>query len=166
MFCRELGLEDKSDGLLAFPDEFSLGSDVRHALELEDLSIELDLTPNRGDCLGMRGLAREVGVLTRSEYEPDFYPAQIKHKTELPIDILAQDQCPRYLGRVVKNIDLNQTSPLWLREKLRRSGLRSIDPVVDVTNYVLMELANQCMLLIMTSCLVVSVCEWPRRTKS
>ena len=145
MLCsaEELGLEDKSDGLLAFPDEFSLGSDVRHALELEDLSIELDLTPNRGDCLGMRGLAREVAVLTRSECkEPDFYPAQIKHKTELPIDILAQDQCPRYLGRVVKNIDPNQTSPLWLREKLRRSGLRSIDPVVDVTNYVLMELGQ------------------------
>ena len=145
MLCsaEELGLEDKSDGLLALPDEIRLGSDVRDALKLEDLSIELDLTPNRGDCLGMRGLAREVGVLTRREFkEPKFDPSQIRHKSELPIEIFAQDQCPRYLGRVIKNIDLNQTSPLWLKEKLRRSGLRSIDPVVDVTNYVLMELGQ------------------------
>ena len=145
MLCsaEELGLEDKSDGLLALPDEIRLGSDVRDALKLEDLSIELDLTPNRGDCLGMRGLAREVGVLTRRECkEPKFDPSQIRHKSELPIEIFAQDQCPRYLGRVIKNIDLNQTSPLWLKEKLRRSGLRSIDPVVDVTNYVLMELGQ------------------------
>ena len=145
MLCsaEELGLEDKSDGLLALPDDIRLGSDVRDALKLEDLSIELDLTPNRGDCLGMRGLAREVGVLTRREFiEPKFDPSQIRHKSELPIEIFAQDQCPRYLGRVIKNIDLNQTSPLWLKEKLRRSGLRSIDPVVDVTNYVLMELGQ------------------------
>ena len=145
MLCsaEELGLEDKSEGLLELSSEFKLGSDIRTALKLEDTSIELDLTPNRGDCLGIRGLAREVGVLTRYDYqEPKFYPVAVQHNTELPISISASDQCPRYLGRVIKGINLNVKSPLWIKEKLRRSGLRSIDPVVDVTNYVLMELGQ------------------------
>ena len=145
MLCsaEELGLEDKSEGLLELSSEFELGNDIRTVLKLEDTSIELDLTPNRGDCLGIRGLAREVGVLTRRDYqEPKFNPVSTQHEIELPISISAADQCPRYLGRVIRDINLNVTSPLWLKEKLRRSGLRSIDPVVDVTNYVLMELGQ------------------------
>ena len=145
MLCsaEELGLEDKSEGLLELTERAKLGDDIREVLSLEDKSIELDLTPNRGDCLGMRGLAREVGVLTRRDYqEPQFDHALIEHDTELPIEISAQSQCPRYLGRVIRGVNLNSTSPLWLREKLRRSGLRSIDPIVDVTNYVLIELGQ------------------------
>lgn len=148
MLCsaEELGLEEKSDGLLELDTErfyggkVSLGEDLREVLALDDVSIELDLTPNRGDCLGMRGLAREVGVLSRTD---PCYPKVPKVKESLeesfPVHISAPDACPRYLGRVVRDVDLGATTPLWLQERLRRSGLRSIDPVVDVTNYILLE---------------------------
>jgi phenylalanyl-tRNA synthetase beta chain len=145
MLCssEELGLEEKSEGLLELPSSSVNGEDIRELLKLNDTSIELDLTPNRGDCLGMRGLAREIGLLTRRDYkEPVFLDVTQKHNIELPIQIMAKDQCPRYLGRLIKNINPNSYSPLWMKERLRRSGLRSIDPVVDVTNYVLMELGQ------------------------
>jgi phenylalanyl-tRNA synthetase beta chain len=145
MLCsaEELGLEEKSEGLLALPETMTVGADIRKELELDDLSIELDLTPNRGDCLGMIGLAREVGVLARADVN---YPGESNVAAtitdEFPIGITASEACPRYLGRIIKDINLNSTSPFWMQEKLRRSGLRSIDPIVDVTNFVLMELGQ------------------------
>jgi phenylalanyl-tRNA synthetase beta chain len=145
MLCsaEELGLDSKSDGLLELPDTMTLGQDVRQALSLDDVSIEIDLTPNRGDCLGMAGLAREVGVLAKLDVTPpETVMISETVSDAFPIAISAPDACPRYLGRVIKNIDLDAKSPLWLQEKLRRSGLRSIDPVVDVTNFVLMELGQ------------------------
>ena len=145
MLCsaEELGLDTKSDGLLELPDTMALGQDVRQALNLDDTSIEIDLTPNRGDCLGMAGLAREVGVLAKLDVRvPDVAETKEAHTDSFPIAISAPDACPRYLGRIIKNINLDAVSPLWLQEKLRRSGLRSIDPVVDVTNFVLMELGQ------------------------
>ncbi len=145
MICsaEELGLEEKSEGILELSTDATLGEDVRSALNLDDLSIELDLTPNRGDCLGMIGLAREVGVLARKDVNnPDQVAVVASCKDKFPITITAKDECPRYLGRVIKNINLNATSPFWMQEKLRRSGLRSIDPIVDVTNFVLMELGQ------------------------
>ena len=145
MLCsaEELGLEEKSEGILELPADVTLGEDVRLTLDLDDISIELDLTPNRGDCLGILGLAREVGVLARKNVtEPKPVMVDTTIKDELPITITAKDGCPRYLGRVIKNINLNSSSPLWMQEKLRRSGLRSIDPIVDVTNFVLMELGQ------------------------
>lgn len=145
MLCsaEELGLEESSDGLLALPADAPVGEDVRTYLSLDDTSIELDLTPNRGDCLGMRGVAREVGVISRKDVcEPIESAVAATHQEEFPIKITAADACPRYLGRVIRNINLDAESPLWMQEKLRRSGLRSIDPIVDVTNYVLMELGQ------------------------
>lgn len=145
MLCSadELGLDEDSDGLLELPDDAPIGEDVRSYLSLEDSSIELDLTPNRGDCLGMIGLAREVGVLARLDVNEPDVPAVVETiKDTFPVSITAEDDCPRYLGRVVKNIDLTAQTPLWMKEKLRRSGLRSIDPIVDVTNFVLMELGQ------------------------
>ncbi|MCH1599269.1 MAG: phenylalanine--tRNA ligase subunit beta [Pseudomonadales bacterium] len=145
MLCsaEELGLEESSDGLLALPADAPVGEDVRTYLSLDDTSIELDLTPNRGDCLGMRGVAREVGVISRKDVcEPAESAVEITHQEEFPIKITAADACPRYLGRVIRDINLDAESPLWMQEKLRRSGLRSIDPIVDVTNYVLMELGQ------------------------
>ncbi|MEX0965407.1 MAG: phenylalanine--tRNA ligase subunit beta [Pseudohongiellaceae bacterium] len=145
MLCssEELGLEESSDGLLELPEQAPVGEDVRVYLKLDDTSIELDLTPNRGDCLGMIGLAREVGVIGRQDVKSlDFSSPKETIADEFEIKISATDACPRYLGRVVRNINLNSNSPLWMREKLRRSGLRSIDPIVDVTNYVLMELGQ------------------------
>lgn len=145
MLCsaEELGLEEKSEGLLELAGDAPVGADIREYLNLDDSSIELDLTPNRGDCLSVRGVAREVGVLARKPVQPP--PESVVEATindEFPIKITAADECPRYLGRVIRNINQNVTAPLWMQEKLRRSGLRSIDPIVDVTNYVLMELGQ------------------------
>jgi len=145
MLCssEELGLEESSDGLLELHKNASVGEDIRSSLKLDDMSIELDLTPNRGDCLGMIGLAREVGVIARQDVTPLDFSAPIESITDdFEVRITAKDACPRYLGRVIKNINLNSESPLWMKEKLRRSGLRSIAPVVDVTNYVLVELGQ------------------------
>ena len=145
MLCsaEELGLEESSAGIMELSEDAQTGQDIRDYLKLDDTSIELDLTPNRGDCLGMLGLAREVGVLSRQVInQPESVVANIVIDDELPISISAKDACPRYLGRIIRNIDLQAESPLWMREKLRRSGLRSIDPIVDVTNYVLMELGQ------------------------
>ncbi len=145
MLCsaEELGLEDKSDGIIELPDNSPVGQDIRVYLQLDDISIELDLTPNRGDCLGMRGVAREVGVLTRTDPElPEAQAPEVTLDDSFPIEIVAKDACPRYLGRVIKGINLEAVTPLWMQERLRRSGLRSIDPIVDVTNYVLIELGQ------------------------
>ncbi len=145
MLCssEELGLEESSEGLLELHGNANVGEDIRSCLKFDDTSIELDLTPNRGDCLGMIGLAREVGVIARKDVKPLDFPIPVESIVdEFAIKITAKDACPRYLGRVIKNINLNCESPLWMKEKLRRSGLRSIDPVVDVTNYVLMELGQ------------------------
>ena len=145
MLCssEELGLEESSDGLLELHKNASVGENIRSSLKLDDTSIELDLTPNRGDCLGMIGLAREVGVIARKDVAPLDFPAPIESISDkFDVRITAKDACPRYLGRVIKNINLNSESPLWMKEKLRRCGLRSIDPVVDITNYVLIELGQ------------------------
>lgn len=145
MLCsaEELGLAETSAGLLELPDDAPVGTDIRAYLGLDDQSIELDLTPNRGDCLGIRGIAREVGVITRQELrEPGITEPPVAHGDEFPISISAPEACPRYLGRIIRNINLDAEAPLWMQEKLRRSGLRSIDPVVDVTNYVLLELGQ------------------------
>ncbi len=141
MLCgaSELGLEDIVDGLLELPVDAPEGEDLREYLGLDDSLIEVDLTPNRGDCLSMVGIAREVGVLTRSDVTV-FGSDAIKPVVDdsLPVSLSAPDYCPRYAGRVIRDIDLSRPAPLWLREMLRRSGLRSIDAVVDITNYVLL----------------------------
>ena len=145
MLCAaaELGLGDASDGLMELAAEAPVGTDLRDYLKLDDRVIELDLTPNRADCLGLRGLAREVGLLTRCEVKPaEFEPVAASISDELQIVLSAVEGCPRYLGRIVKAVDVSVPSPVWLRERLRRSGLRSINCVVDVTNYVLLELGQ------------------------
>jgi len=145
MLCSaaELGLADSSDGLLELPDDAETGSDVRSYLQLDDVSIELDLTPNRGDCLGIVGLAREIAVLNRSlVIEPKMTAVTAVSNITFPITINVPDACPRYLGRVISGVNASAKSPLWMKERLRRSGLRSIDAIVDVTNYVLLELGQ------------------------
>lgn len=145
MLCsaEELGLAETSDGLLELPQTLTIGDDIRVALALDDQLIELDLTPNRGDCLGMIGLAREVGVLARAPvYGLEFPPVEITSQRSIAVATAAPDACPTYLGRVIENINIKAPSPFWLQERLRRSGLRSIDPVVDVTNLMLLELGH------------------------
>ncbi|MCB1664453.1 MAG: phenylalanine--tRNA ligase subunit beta [Pseudomonadales bacterium] len=145
MLCsaEELGLAESSDGLLELAADAPIGADVRDYLHLNDLSIELDLTPNRGDCLGIMGVAREIGVLNGvASVPPLMPPVSPAINDTFPVLISAPDQCPRYLGRVVKGVNVAAKTPLWMAERLRRSGLRSIDPVVDITNYVLLELGQ------------------------
>jgi phenylalanyl-tRNA synthetase beta chain len=145
MLCsaRELGLGDDHHGLLELPPETRTGEDVRALLELDDTLIEIDLTPNRGDCLGVEGIAREVATLTRSPVTtPDSSEVPASIQDSLAIEVQAPEGCPRYLGRVIRGIDPKASTPLWMQERLRRSGLRSIAPVVDVTNYVLLELGQ------------------------
>lgn len=145
MLCSfsELGMADDSDGILELPVDAPIGTDVRDYLNLDDSIIEIDLTPNRSDCLGIAGVAREVGVLNDidvTEVVTTETPASIEDSVSIELE--NANGCPRYLGRVVKGINLNAETPLWMSEKLRRSGIRSIDPVVDITNYVLMELGH------------------------
>lgn len=140
----EIGLDEDSDGIIELPANSEIGADLASIagadLPLDDLTVDVDLTPNRGDCLSLKGLAREVGVLNNLEVTyPQIPPVAPQIDTTFPIEVIAGEQCPRYLGRVIEGIDLNQPSPQWLTERLRRCGLRSIDPVVDVTNYVLIE---------------------------
>ncbi|TYK64846.1 phenylalanine--tRNA ligase subunit beta [Colwellia echini] len=145
MLCSEseIGLADDADGIMEFSADAPLGTCVREYLDLNDVTIDVDLTANRGDCLGIKGLAREVGVLNSIEVvTPDITAAFPTIEDKLTINIEAPQACPRYLGRVIKGINPNATTPLWMVEKLRRCGTRSIDPVVDVTNYVLLELGH------------------------
>ena len=142
MLCSygELGMDVDSDGIIELPADAPIGAGVRDYLHLDDAIIEVDLTPNRADCLSLAGLARDVGVLNQQDVnwpEIPMVPASIDDKIEIRLD--APAACPRYLGRVVKNIDVKAETPLWMQEKLRRCGIRSIDPVVDITNFVLLE---------------------------
>ena len=145
MLCsaEELGMAESSSGLLDLPADAPVGADIREYLGCDDHSIELDLTPNRGDCLGMLGLARDVGAMLRREVaEPPLAEPPVTIEDEFPVRISAAAECPRYLGRIIRGINLDAETPLWMREKLRRGGLRCIDPVVDVTNFVLLELGQ------------------------
>ena len=145
MLCSlsELGMAEDSDGIVELPDDAPIGQDIRQYLSLDDKIIEVDLTPNRADCLGIKGLAREVGVLNKLDVcQPEITPVAAVISDKKAITLAATDACPRYLGRVVRNVNVKAPSPLWLSEKLRRCGVRSIDAVVDITNYVLLELGH------------------------
>lgn len=145
MLCSEaeLGLLEKADGLMALPPDAPLGQDIRQYLQLEDRAIEIDLTPNRGDCLSLRGVARELAVANGLTYVPAAVPpARVDIKDTFSVSIEAPEACPRYAGRVIRGIDATVAAPLWMVEKLRRSGLRSISPAVDVTNYVMLEMGQ------------------------
>jgi len=145
MLCsaKELGLEDSQGGLLALPSDAPVGVDLREYLQLDDVSIEVDLTPNRADCLSVEGIAREVALLNGIDSNPaSFDKTAITCRDTLPVVVDTPEDCPRYLGRLIKNVDRNATTPLWMLERLRRSGLRSLGPLVDVTNYVLLELGQ------------------------
>ncbi len=146
MICSasELGLEEEtSAGILVLPASAPVGEGFRDFMGLDDHTIEVDLTPNRGDCLSLKGLAREVGVLNRLAVAgPVIEPVSASHDDRFPVRVEAPERCPRYLGRLIKGVDVSAETPLWMVERLRRSGIRSIDPVVDVTNYVMLELGQ------------------------
>ncbi|MCB1735720.1 MAG: phenylalanine--tRNA ligase subunit beta [Gammaproteobacteria bacterium] len=145
MLCsaKELGLAESADGLLPLPSDAVVGTDMRDYLGLDDVVIDVDLTPNRGDCLGMVGIAREVGVLTRTDLSaPEMAAVAASVDDRFPVRIDAPQDCPRYLGRVIRGVNPQAETPLWMQERLRRGGIRSLGPLVDVTNYVLLELGQ------------------------
>lgn len=145
MLCgaSELGMTDFVDGLLELAADAPTGADLREYLQLDDRVIEVDLTPNRGDCLGVAGMAREVGVLNREAVTPVLC-TEVKQTISdvFPVEVQAKAHCPRYVGRVIRGVDLARPTPQWMVERLRRSDIRSINAVVDVTNYVLLELGQ------------------------
>ena len=145
MLCSqsELQVGEGNDGLMELPADAPVGTDFRVYLELDDASIEVDLTPNRGDCLSVAGLAREVGALYDTKVtRPQIATVPAVHDEVRSVEVLAPGACPRYLGRVIRNVDLSRPTPLWMVERLRRSEVRSIDAAVDITNYVMLELGQ------------------------
>ena len=145
MLCstKELGLSEQAEGLMELPADAAVGEDMRRYLQLDDVSIELGLTPNRGDCLSLAGIAREVGVLNQMvTTAPEIASQAATIDASLSVTLEAEGDCPHYVGRVIQGINPAAQTPLWLEERLRRSGLRSLGPVVDVTNYVLLELGQ------------------------
>lgn len=139
----ELGLEESADGILELPESAVIGQDLRDYLELDDTIIEVDLTPNRGDCFSVCGIARDIGVLSQADVSLSKIKAVEVTSSELfPVNVMTPDACPSYAGRVITGINSAAKTPLWLKERLRRSGLRTIHPVVDITNYVMLELGQ------------------------
>lgn len=145
MLCSasELGLAESSEGLMPLPNDLVAGTDLRDVLGLDDTVLEVDLTPNRADCLSMAGIAREVAAITqRPLCVPRIDPVAPVVDDRFPVLIEAADDCPVYAGRVVRGVDPAAPTPLWMRERLRRAGIRSLGPLVDVTNYVMLELGQ------------------------
>ena len=145
MLCseRELGLSHNHEGLMELVVDAPVGTDVREYLDLNDAIVDLDLTPNRSDCLSMLGLARETGLLNSLDVDFREVPeTQATSDNIFPVELAAGAACSRFVGRVIRDISVKAGSPFWMKEKLRRAGLRSIDPVVDITNYVMLELGQ------------------------
>ncbi|TDO99070.1 phenylalanine--tRNA ligase subunit beta [Marinomonas balearica] len=145
MLCAaaELGISDDNDGLLELSNEAPVGKDFRQYLDLDDSIIDVDLTPNRSDCLSIAGMAREVGVLNNTDLTPvDIAPSDVQIQDTFNVRVESSNACPRYVGRIIKGVNVASQTPLWMSEKLRRSGIRTIDPIVDITNYVMLELGQ------------------------
>jgi phenylalanyl-tRNA synthetase beta chain len=145
MLCSaiEIGLGDESDGIMELPGDAPTGQPLTDYLGLPDAVIDLDLTPNRGDCFSVLGIARDVSALTGADLRnPEFAPVAADIEDTHPVELGAPEGCPRFAGRVIRDIDLSAKSPVWMTEKLRRAGLRPIHPAVDVTNFVMLELGQ------------------------
>ena len=145
MLCsaRELGLGEEHDGILELPQSLELNRDVREALDLDDASLEVNATPNRGDCMSVFGIARDYAAAHEHRYltyaTPSIAPL---HDTVVPVTLDAPASCPVFTCRVIRGVKGGGQSPAWLRERLRRVGLNSISPIVDVTNYVMIEIGQ------------------------
>jgi len=145
MLCSavELGMAEESDGLMPLPKEAPVGTPVAEYLQLDDCTIEIDLTPNRGDCLSIRGVAYDVAATNAMQVSEPATPAVAAQIEDVfPVSIQDGAGCVRFAGRVLRDVNCAATTPLWMVEKLRRSGIRSISPVVDVTAYVMLELGQ------------------------
>ncbi|OHC70883.1 MAG: phenylalanine--tRNA ligase subunit beta [Rhodocyclales bacterium GWA2_65_20] len=145
MLCsaRELGLSEDHGGLLPLPGDAPIGQDVRAYLNLDDTLITLKLTPNRADCLSLTGIAREVAALTGAPLTlPQVAPIAPTHDQTRAVVLDAPDACPRYCGRIVRGVNAKAPTPDWIRQRIERCGVRPISALVDVTNYVMLELGQ------------------------
>jgi len=145
MLCseKELGMAAESQGLMELPPDAPVGANIRDYLALDDSIIEVDLTPNRADCLSVEGLAREVAALNGMDFaDRQSAPVAVKQQQTVPVQVMEPQACPSYLGRVISGVNSEAETPFWMQERLRRSGLRSLGPLVDATNYVLLELGQ------------------------
>lgn len=145
MLCsaRELGISDAHEGLLALPPDFKVGMSIRDALALDDVCFTIKLTPNRADCLSLLGVARDVAALTGAALsEPVVSTIAASHNASRAVHLASPDGCPRYVGRVLRNVDPTRPTPDWMKQRLERCGVRSISAIVDVTNYVMLELGQ------------------------
>ncbi len=145
MLCsaKELDLSEVTSGLMELPADAPVGKSMVAYLDLPDTILDVKLTPNRGDCLSVAGLARELSAINRMHMRsPRIAAVRARSKARLPVVLKATDGCPIYAGRVIKDLRIGSTSPIWLTERLRRAGLRPIHPVIDVTNYVMLELGQ------------------------
>lgn len=145
MLCSasELKISDNNDGILELENDAPVGKDLWAYLDLTDYTIDIGITPNRGDCLSVRGIAREISALSNSPLQPiDLTGITSQINDTFPVSIDNAMGCPRYVGRVIRNVQADAQTPVWLKERLRRSGVRSISPVVDVTNYAMLELGQ------------------------
>ncbi len=145
MICSaaELQLSESAEGILELPDAAPVGVPIVDYLSLDDNIIDIDLTPNRGDCLSIAGVAREVSAINKIPMTAAAVTiVDSSIDDSFSVELEAPGHCPRYVGRIIKGIDPRAQTPLWMQEKLRRCGLRPISPVVDVSNYVMMELGQ------------------------
>lgn len=145
MLCsaKELGISDETDGLLELPADAPVGTDIRVYLDLDDHIIEIKMTPNRADCLSMLGVAREVSALTSLPMNvPSFAPVAVTIDDTLPVTVLAPDLCGRFAGRVVRGVNAAAATPAWMVKRLERAGQRSLSALVDISNYVMLELGR------------------------
>lgn len=145
MLCsaKELGLREDADGVLVLSEDAPVGADVRKLLDLDDQLFTTKPTPNRGDCLSVLGMAREVAAITGAKLAPYVVkPAAVSIKDKVAVTLDARQACPRYCGRLVRGVNAKARAPYWMIERLARSGIRSISAVVDITNYVMLELGQ------------------------
>jgi phenylalanyl-tRNA synthetase beta chain len=145
MLCsaRELKISEDHGGLLVLPDDMPVGQDIRQALHLDDTVFEIKLTPNKADCLSVFGVARETSAITGAPLTaPAFAPVVVKSDAKLPVRIDAPDLCGRFSGRVIRGVNAHAKTPQWMVARLERSGQRSISALVDISNYVMLELGR------------------------
>ncbi len=146
MLCSasELGLEESSTGILDLAGKPAAGMLASTLFQIDDCILDLELTPNRGDCLSIRGVAREVAALTNCRLKKPVKSVEmaVQARGKLPIKLTASDGCPHYVGRIIRGVDASAVTPLWIKERLRRAGIRCLGPSVDITNYVMIELGQ------------------------
>ena len=145
MLCslKELGLAEEAEGILELNLDLKNGTDLRIALDLNDQITTLKLTPNRSDCLSVWGVAREVAAISVSSLSPIAYEVNpIKQSEKKNVVVEEKSACPRYCGRIIKNVDNTKLLPDWMTSRLERSNIKSISPIVDITNYVLLEIGQ------------------------